>query len=174
MSAEEPPEGEEAEEEEDIRYFVRIGQTDLDGTKSVERALTDMNGIGHRAARIISEKAGIDRRSVFGKLEEDEIDSIVELVEGFADEVPDWMTNHQSDYFSGETTHETGNDLGLTRRQDINRMKMIDSYRGVRHKRGQKVRGQRTKSTGRTEGTIGVNVEAIKEEQAEAGEEGDE
>ena len=173
MSAEEPPEGEEAEEEEDIRYFVRIGQTDLDGTKSVERALTDMNGIGHRAARIISEKAGIDRRSVFGKLEEDEIDSIVELVEGFADEVPDWMTNHQSDYFSGETTHETGNDLGLTRRQDINRMKMIDSYRGVRHKRGQKVRGQRTKSTGRTEGTIGVNVEAIKEEQAEeaAGEE---
>ncbi len=176
MSAEEPPEDEEAEEEEDIRYFVRIGQTDLDGTKSVERALTDMNGIGHRAARIISEKAGIDRRSVFGKLEEDEIDSIVELVEGFADEVPDWMTNHQSDYFTGETTHETGNDLGLTRRQDINRMKMIDSYRGVRHKRGQKVRGQRTKSTGRTEGTIGVNVEAIKEEQAEeaAGEEGGE
>jgi small subunit ribosomal protein S13 len=54
-------------------------------------------------------------------------------------------------------------------------MKMIDSYRGVRHKRGQKVRGQRTKSTGRTEGTIGVNVEAIKEEQAEeAAEEGGE
>ncbi|MFB6178125.1 MAG: 30S ribosomal protein S13 [Halorientalis sp.] len=176
MSAEEPPEDEDAEEEEDIRYFVRIGQTDLDGTKSVERALTDMNGIGHRAARIISEKAGIDRRAVFGKLEDDEIDSIVELVEGFADEVPDWMTNHQSDYFSGETTHEIGNDLGLTRRQDINRMKMIDSYRGVRHKRGQKVRGQRTKSTGRTEGTIGVNVEAIKEEQAEeaAAEEGGE
>jgi small subunit ribosomal protein S13 len=34
----------------------------------------------------------------------------------------------------------------------------------VRHKRGQKVRGQRTKSTGRTEGTIGVNVEEIREE----------
>jgi small subunit ribosomal protein S13 len=46
-------------------------------------------------------------------------------------------------------------------------MKMIDSYKGIRHKRGQKVRGQRTKSTGRTEGTIGVNVEAIQEEAAE-------
>jgi small subunit ribosomal protein S13 len=59
------------------------------------------------------------------------------------------------------------------RRHDINRMKMINSYKGVRHKRGQKVRGQRTKSTGRTEGTIGVNVQAIKEEQEaeEAGEE---
>jgi small subunit ribosomal protein S13 len=175
MSAEDPPESDEdAEEEEDIRYFVRIGQTDLDGTKSVERALTELDGIGHRAARIITETAGIDRREVFGGLEDDEIDEIVELVEGFADEVPQWMTNHQNDFFSGETTHEIGNDLEITRRQDVNRMKMIDSYKGVRHKRGQKVRGQRTKSTGRTEGTIGVNVEAIKEEQAEEAEEGGE
>jgi small subunit ribosomal protein S13 len=50
---------------------------------------------------------------------------------------------------------------------------MVDTYRGVRHKRGQKVRGQRTKSTGRTEGTIGVNIEAIKEEQAEEAAEGE-
>ncbi|WP_254271499.1 30S ribosomal protein S13 [Haloarcula marina] len=175
MSAEDPNAGEDADaEEEDIRYFVRIGQTDLDGTKSVERALTELNGIGHRAARIIAQQAGVDRRAVFGKLDDDVIDTVVEHVESFADEVPEWMTNHQKDYFTGESSHETGNDLQLTRRQDINRMKMIDSYRGVRHKRGQKVRGQRTKSTGRTEGTIGVNVEAIKEEQAEAAEEGDE
>ncbi|MDG5774957.1 30S ribosomal protein S13 [Haloarculaceae archaeon H-GB2-1] len=172
MSAEEP-DAEEQAEEEDIRYFIRIGQTDLDGTKSVERSLTEMNGIGHRAARIIAEKAGVDRRETFGALEENKIDDVVELVEGFAEEVPEWLTNHQEDFFSGNTTHETGNDLDLTRRQDINRMKMINSYKGVRHKRGQKVRGQRTKSTGRTEGTIGVNVEAIKEEAAEeaAGEE---
>ena len=170
MSAEEPEEPEE--EAEDIRYFVRIGQTDLDGTKSVERSLTDMNGIGHRAARIIAERAEVDRRDVFGKLDEEDIDRVVELVEGYVDEVPEWMANHQRAFFTGETTHEIGNELNMTRRRDINRMKMIDSYKGVRHKRGQKVRGQRTKSTGRTEGTIGVNVEAIKEEQAaeEAGE----
>ncbi|WP_436923824.1 30S ribosomal protein S13 [Halosimplex amylolyticum] len=174
MSAEDQ-DPDEAEDEEDIRYFVRIGQTDLDGTKSVERSLTDMNGIGHRAARIIAEEAGIDRRAVFGKLDEEDIDEIVALVEGFAEEAPEWLSNHRNDFFAGETTHETGNDLDLTRRQDINRMKMIDSYKGARHKRGQKVRGQRTKSTGRSEGTIGVNVEAIKEEQAEAAEaEGDE
>jgi small subunit ribosomal protein S13 len=170
MSAEEP---QADEEDEDIQYFVRIGQTDLDGTKSVERALTDMNGVGRRVARIIAEKADVDRRDTIGALDEDKIDEIVELVEGYADEVPEWLTNHQNDFFDGETTHEIGNDLDMTRRQDINRMKMIESYKGVRHKRGQKVRGQRTKSTGRTEGTIGVNVEAIKEEQAEeaAGEE---
>lgn len=173
MSAEEP-DAEAEDEGEDIRYFVRIGQTDLDGTKSVERSLSEMNGIGHRTARIIAQKADIDRRAVFGKLEDDEIDRIVEIVEGYADEVPDWMNNHQDHYFTGETTHEVGNDLDMTRRRDINRMKMIDSYKGTRHKRGQKVRGQRTKSTGRTEGTIGVNVEAIKEQQAEEAEAGEE
>ncbi|MEF8882212.1 MAG: 30S ribosomal protein S13 [Halapricum sp.] len=167
MSAEDPDADETPEDDEDLQYFVRIGQTDLDGTKSVERSLTEMNGIGHRAARIIARKAGVDRRDTFGRLDEEQIDEVVELVESFAEEVPEWLANHRNDFFDGETTHEIGNDLDLTRRQDINRMKMIDSYKGVRHKRGQKVRGQRTKSTGRTEGTIGVNVEAIKEEQAE-------
>jgi len=170
MSTEEPDADEDGE---DIQYFVRIGQTDLDGTKSVERALTDMNGVGRRVARIIAEKADVDRRDVIGALDEDQIDEIVDLVQGYADEVPEWLTNHQRDFFTGETTHEVGNDLEMSRRQDINRMKMVDTYRGVRHKRGQKVRGQRTKSTGRTEGTIGVNVEAIKEEQAEEAAEGE-
>ncbi|WP_254534764.1 30S ribosomal protein S13 [Halomarina litorea] len=163
MSTEEP-EPEEEEAEDDIRYFVRIGQTDLDGTKSVERSLTDMNGIGNRTARIICDKAGVDRKATFGRLEEDLIEAVTEKVEQYADEVPEWLTNHQNGYYDGETTHKVGNDLEMMRRQDINRMQMINSYKGVRHKRGQKVRGQRTKSTGRTEGTIGVNVEAIKEE----------
>jgi small subunit ribosomal protein S13 len=168
MSAEEPTAD---EEDEDIQYFVRIGQTDLDGTQSVERALTDMSGVGRRVARIIADRAGVDRRELLGGLDEETIDEIVDLVEGYAEEVPEWLTNHQNDFFDGETTHEVGNDLEMTRRQDINRMKMIDSYKGVRHKRGQKVRGQRTKSTGRTEGTIGVNVEAIKEDMEEGGDE---
>ncbi|PSP86635.1 30S ribosomal protein S13 [Halobacteriales archaeon QS_4_66_20] len=166
MSAEEPNDADDAEDE-DIQYFVRIGQTDLDGTKSVERSLTDMNGIGRRAARLIAAEAEVDRTETFGALDEEKIDDVVEVVESFAEDVPEWLANHRNDYFTGETTHEIGNDLELTRREDINRMKMIDSYKGVRHKRGQKVRGQRTKSTGRTEGTIGVNVEAIKEEAAE-------
>jgi small subunit ribosomal protein S13 len=170
MSAEDPSTDEESEDD-DIRYFVRIGQSDLDGTQSVERALTDLNGIGRRAARIIAEEAGVDRTATFGALDDDTIEDVVDLVEGFADETPEWLTNHRNEFFSGETTHRIGNDLEITRRQDINRMKMIDSYKGIRHKRGQKVRGQRTKSTGRTEGTIGVNVEAIKEEQEEEAEE---
>jgi small subunit ribosomal protein S13 len=166
MSSEDTGEG-EGEQDEDIRYFVRIGQSDLDGTASAERALSEMNGIGRRTARIICQDVGIDRTATFGGLDEETIETVVEQVNTYADSVPEWLANHRNSYFTGETTHETGNDLEMTRRQDVNRMKMIDSYRGVRHKRGKKVRGQRTKSTGRTEGTVGVNVEAIKEEAAE-------
>ncbi len=170
MSAEEPQD-DAPEDDEDLRYFVRIGQTDLDGTKSVERSLTDMNGIGKRTARVVADAAEVDRTATFGRLDEEAIEAIVEVVENLHEYTPEWMNNRQKDFYSGETTHEVGTDLEQSRRHDINRMKMISSYRGVRHKRGQKVRGQRTKSTGRTEGTIGVNVEAIREEEAEAGEE---
>jgi small subunit ribosomal protein S13 len=158
---------EQDDADEDIRYFVRIGQTDLDGTKSVERALIEMDGVGRRAARIIADVASVDRSATLGRLDEDTIDSIVDAVEHFDEHVPEWMTNRRKDFFSGESSHLTGNDVELTRDQDINRMRMIRSYKGIRHERGQKVRGQRTKSTGRTEGTIGVNVEEIREEQAE-------
>ncbi len=171
MSAEDT---EEAGEEEDLRYFVRIEQTDLDGTKSVERALTELPGIGRRSARVIAEDVGVDRRDTLGRLDDGEIDAIVDEVKGFADDHAEWLANRRRSFYSGETTHEIGNDVELTRRQDINRLQMIRAYRGIRHERGQKVRGQRTKSTGRSEGTVGVNVERIREEEAEEAEETEE
>ena len=173
MSTEEPQDG-SPEEDEDLQYFVRIGGTDLDGTKTVERSLSELDGIGTRMARLVAEEAEVDRTSTFGLLDEDDIETVVDIVENLADHVPPWMTNRQNDFFSGETTHLVGTDVEEKRRHDINRMKQIESYKGVRHKRGQKVRGQRTKSTGRTEGTIGVNVEEIREEMAEDEDAGDE
>ncbi|MWV64633.1 30S ribosomal protein S13 [Halorubrum sp. JWXQ-INN 858] len=166
MSTEEPQDG-SPEEEEDLQYFVRIGGADLDGTKTVERSLSELNGIGTRMARLVAEEADVDRSATFGLLDEDDIQTVVDVVENLEDHVPSWMTNRQNDFFSGETAHLVGTDVNEKTRHDINRMKQIESYKGVRHKRGQKVRGQRTKSTGRTEGTIGVNVEEIREEMAE-------
>ena len=164
MSTEEP---QDEGEDEDLRYFVRIGQTDLDGTTSVERALTGLDGVGRRSARVIADAVGVDRQKTFGRLDDDVIDDIVDVVEHFEEEVPDWMTNRRKDFFSGETDHVIGNDVELTRQQDVNRMQKIGSYKGVRHQRGQKVRGQRTRSTGRSEGTVGVKVEEIQAEAAE-------
>jgi len=158
---------EDEPQDEDLRYFVRIGQTDLDGTASVERALAGLDGIGRRSARVIAQTVGVDRQATFGALDDDVIEAIVAEVEGYADTIPDWLANRRKDYFTGETVHLTGNDVELVRQQDVNRMQKIGSYKGLRHRRGQKVRGQRTKSTGRSEGTVGVNVERIREEAAE-------
>jgi len=169
MSTEEPQE----DADEDLRYFVRIGGTDLDGTKSVERALAGMDGIGRRSARIIARSAGVDRHETLGRLDDDVIDDIVEEVEGYGSDVPTWLTNRRKDFFGGDDRHVVGNDVELSRQQDVNRMQKIGSYKGIRHRRGQKVRGQRTKSTGRTEGTVGVNVERIREEEAEEAAEGE-
>ncbi|MDD5186755.1 MAG: 30S ribosomal protein S13, partial [Methanoregula sp.] len=56
----------------------------------------------------------------------------------------------------GESKHLLGSDLTLIQDEDVNMMRKIRCYRGIRHETGQKVRGQRTKSTGRTGMTVGV------------------
>jgi len=163
------------EEEEDLQYFVRIGGADLDGTKTVERSLSELDGIGTRtAARLVAEKADVDRNATFGLLDEDDLDAVVDIAENLEDHVPSWMTNRQNDFYPERRRTSSSAPTSARSRHDINRMKIIESYKGVRHKRGQKVRGQRTKSTGRSEGTIGVNVEEIREEMAEEEAAGDE
>ena len=47
-------------QEEEIRYFVRIGTTDLDGTKSVRVALTGIKGVGRHTSTVISRMAKVD------------------------------------------------------------------------------------------------------------------
>ena len=108
MSANNTQDDAAEEEDDDLQYFVRIGTTDLDGTKAVERSLTDMKGIGKRTARIITDVASVDRHATFGLLEEDEIDSITDAVENLDDHIPGWMTNSREDFFSGDTDHKTG------------------------------------------------------------------
>jgi small subunit ribosomal protein S13 len=66
------------------------------------------------------------------------------------------MINRQSDWSTGADMHLVGVDVDLYKRDDVNLMKMIRCYKGIRHEQGQKVRGQRTRSNGRTGMTMGV------------------
>jgi small subunit ribosomal protein S13 len=66
------------------------------------------------------------------------------------------MMNRPKDVYTGESRHLFGNDVSLTREEDVNIMRKIRCYKGIRHETGQKVRGQRTKSAGRTGLTVGV------------------
>ena len=143
-------------EEQEINYFVRIENTDLDGTKAVLIALTGLPGIGMHTASVISKLAEVDPRKTLGLLSEEPVDRIRAVITDYKDRVPTWMLNRQKDVYTGEAKQLLGQDLRMAIEDDVNRMRKIRSYRGIRHETGQKVRGQRTKSTGRTGTTVGV------------------
>lgn len=142
--------------DENFRYIVRIVNTDLDGAKSIVIALTSVKGVGLRSAEVIARMAGIPRNTKIGDLPESKTDELEKLVTEYSEKVPHWMMNRQSDWSTGADMHLVGVDVELNKRDDINLMKMIRCYRGIRHEQGQKVRGQRTRSNGRTGMTMGV------------------
>ena len=143
-------------DEEEIKYFVRVRNTDLDGTKAVHIALTGIKGIGSHTSRTIAALANVDPRAILGKMDDESVGRIANAVETYIEQVPVWMVNRQKDVYTGEARHLLGTDLTMANDDDVNRMRKMRSYRGIRHETGQKVRGQRTKSTGRTGTTVGV------------------
>jgi small subunit ribosomal protein S13 len=143
-------------QEEDIKYFVRVGTTDLDGTKSVRVALTGIKGVGRHTSAVISRMAKVDEYALLGRMDEESVDRLRAAVEQYIKNIPQWMANRPRDVYTGETKHLLGPDVGLTLDEDVNIMRKIRCYRGIRHETGQKCRGQRTKSTGRTGSTVGV------------------
>ncbi|HJJ32543.1 MAG TPA: 30S ribosomal protein S13 [Methanocorpusculum sp.] len=144
-------------EESELKYFVRIINTDLDGTKPVQLALTGIKGIGLHAALVIARRAGVDVHAITGRLEDDKVAALEKEVLAYAATVPKWMVNRPVDVYTGEQKHLYGSDLALAKEDDINLMKKMRCYRGIRHENGLKVRGQCTKSTGRFGKIVGVS-----------------
>ena len=143
--------------DEEIRHLVRIMNTDLKGAMPVEYALTGIPGIGRRTSKILVESTGIDPLAIIGYLSDEDVAKLDQAITGFEKAMPLWMLNRQRDLVTGENKHLLGQDILLTLREDLNTLKKIRCYRGIRHERGLKVRGQRTKSTGRRGSTIGVS-----------------
>jgi len=143
-------------QDEEIKYFVRIGTTDLDCTKSVRVALTGITGVGRHTSTVLSRMAKVDEYSKLGRLDEAAVNRLRAAVEKYTANIPSWMANRPKDLYTGEKRHLFGVDVALARDEDVNMMRKIRCYKGIRHETGQKVRGQRTKSTGRTGATVGV------------------
>jgi small subunit ribosomal protein S13 len=70
--------------------------------------------------------------------------------------MPVWLLNHRKDIATGKDLNLLSNDLNLQISDDINLMKKMRSYRGLRHEQGHKVRGQKTRSNGRHGLSMGV------------------
>ena len=70
--------------------------------------------------------------------------------------IPKWFLNRQRCIKEGTYTQLYSNMVDTRLREDLERMKKVRKHRGLRHFWGLKVRGQKTKSTGRTGKTLGV------------------
>ena len=109
--------------------MARIAGVDLPREKRVEIGLTYIYGIGRPTATLILEKAGIDPNTRVKDLTEEEAGRIRKIID--------------SEY------HVEG-DLRRDVSMNIKRLMEIGSYRGIRHRRGLPVRGQKTKTNART------------------------
>jgi small subunit ribosomal protein S13 len=122
----------------EFQHIIRIADTDLDGTLKVDYALTKIKGVGIRLAEVIAKKAKVNIENRLGFLSDAEVKRIKDVVENPSKyDVPGWLLNRSKD-------SKTGNNLHMT------------SWKGIRHAYGLKVRGQRTRTTGRKGRVVGV------------------
>ena len=147
-------------EEQKIKHFVRISETDLEGKKPIVRALTKIYGVGANYANSICTALNLQKTKITGTLSESELKQIEEMLKN-PGKIPKWQLNRQKDIDTGDAIHLTTSKLRLTKDNDIKRMKKNKSYRGMRHSWGQPVRGQRTRSNFRRGKTVGVQKKKL-------------
>ena len=78
------------------------------------------------------------------------------LRDSYSTAVPWCSVNRQRDLETNEDAHIVALEVKMTRDDDIARMAGVKAYRGMRHRSGHKVRGQRLRSNGRSGATLGV------------------
>ena len=111
-----------AQDDQEINYFVRVHNTDLDGTKPVLISLTGIKGVGRHTAKFVAETAGVEKNVLMGKLDEASVDRIREVISNYVDRIPVWMTNRPKDLYTGAKRHLLGADVSMTVDDDINHL----------------------------------------------------
>jgi small subunit ribosomal protein S13 len=142
---------------QEYRHIVRIAGKDVPGAKKMIIGVSQVRGIGYNFAKAILDLLKIDSNSNVGFLSESQVDSIEKAMRNPASlNMPAWFLNRRKDIDSGNDLHLITSDIEFNVRNDIEREKNSSSWRGFRHTYGLKVRGQRTRTTGRKGGAVGV------------------
>ncbi len=135
------------------KTIVRVKGADIVSTKTLGKALMGIHGVSYNLAGAIVHVSGLDPKMTVDNLTEKDIDKIEAIIDDPVKHgVPGWYVNRRNDYVTGEDKHLSGSDIRLTLRDDVNRLRKIRAYRGIRHELGLPLRGQRTKSSFRKSG----------------------
>ncbi|MFH0949468.1 MAG: 30S ribosomal protein S13 [Candidatus Aenigmatarchaeota archaeon] len=142
---------------EEVKRIVRLLSTDISGEIVIERALRKIKGISFMFSKAVCTAVGIDSRKKIGLMTIEEIKKIEDVVKNPSEfGVPSFMMNRRKDNETGKDIHVAGTLLEMKKTEDINLLKRMHAYRGERHALGQPVRGQRTRSSFRTQKSVGV------------------
>ncbi len=148
----------------EYRFIVRVIGTDLDGSKKVSYGLSKIRGVGQNFAHAVVKAARVNPDSRIGNLSEAEIGRIEDAIKDpLKHGIPTRLFNRRKDVETGRDMHLVGPDLALGIKSDIDFMKDIRSWKGIRHSLGLKVRGQRTRTTGRSGKAVGVKKKVLME-----------
>ena len=109
--------------------MARIAGIDIPRDKKIKVSLTYIYGIGHTKAEQILDEAGIDLETRTYDLTDDEVQAIRNII---------------------STDYKVEGALRTEKNMNIKRLMDIGSYKGLRHRRGLPVNGQRTKTNART------------------------
>jgi len=150
----------------DFRGVVRLAGKDIKGELPLRRAVTRVRGVGERLGAALGdiaiEQMRLANDIVIGLLTEEQMDRLADMLAHPGKYgVPPYLLNRQKDPETGEDRHLVGTDVNFTMRQDIEKDKNMNTWRGYRHLFGQKVRGQHTRTSGRTGMTVGVMRKAV-------------
>jgi small subunit ribosomal protein S18e len=132
--------------------------TNIDGRRKIQYALTAIKGIGARYSNLVLKKADVDLSKRAGEVTNDEFERVINIVQNPRQyKIPDWFLNRQKDIKDGKYSQLVANNLDTKFREDLERLKKIRAHRGLRHFWGVRVRGQHTKTTGRRGRVVGVS-----------------
>ncbi|TRO52491.1 30S ribosomal protein S13 [Candidatus Bathyarchaeota archaeon] len=149
---------------QEYRHILRIMGTDVQGTLKTVYALTGIKGISLSLSNAVLKKAGINPDVRVGFLTETELDKIEEIIKDPTRYgLPSWLFNKRKNAETGKDVHLISADLLLRTKTDVDQEKAIRSWRGYRHAYGLKVRGQRTKTTGRAGKALGVKKKTVQQ-----------
>jgi small subunit ribosomal protein S13 len=147
---------------QEFRHIVRIAGRDLDGTKKLVPAIAEVKGVGDSFANAMVSTLKLDPKARLGQLSDKQLHQIeTALKDPNSMNLPPWLLNRRKDVDSGSNLHRIGSDLDFMIKNDVDREKNVMSWRGIRHSLGLKVRGQRTRTTGRKGRTVGVKKSSL-------------
>jgi len=137
--------------------IIRMAETNLDGSKNVRNAMRNIRGLSFMMSNAISKISGLGDKKIseLSDQEKEKLEDMIMHPEKHG--VPVWMYNRKRDLNTGIDKHLAVSELEFTQKMDIDLMRKLKTYKGVRHSIGLPVRGQRTRGSFRKGKTVGVS-----------------